>query len=177
MKRIFFILPIVLLVGLAALSIVKLGQVGDADKSDLFVGKVRPAPAIKLPTLEHADYKLSDHLGEPVIVNLWATWCAPCKLEHPLLMEMSEQASIVGIAYKDKESTIKSMLAIDGNPFTTVPLDKDGMVGLALGINSVPETFLIDAKGVIVRQHRGPLYAEDVKEFLQAYKALKNEIE
>ena len=173
--RPIFIMPIIILIGLVVLSIVKLGQVGNANKSDLFVGKLRPAPAIELPTLDGEYYKLSDHLGKPVIVNLWATWCAPCKLEHPLLMEMSKKAPIVGIAYKDKVSTIKSMLAVDGDPFTTVPLDSDGMVGLGLGINAVPETFLIDAKGVIVQQHRGPLYPDDAKEFLKAYDALMAE--
>lgn len=172
MKRAIFILPIILLAALGVLSVVKLGQVG-GPKTDLFVGKTRPAPAIELSTLDDATFRLQDHLGAPVIVNLWATWCAPCKLEHPLLMEMAQDAPIIGIAYKDKPPEISRMLQIDGNPFTVVPLDNDGLVGLDLGVNAVPETFLIDADGMIVRQHRGPLTRDEADIFLQAYNVLK----
>lgn len=172
MKRAFYILPIILLIGLGILSVSKLDTVG-GDKSDLFVGKVRAAPAVELPTLEQSTFNLQDHLGEPVIVNLWATWCLPCKVEHPLLMEMAKSVPIVGIAYKDEPKLIKQTLHEDGNPFTAVGLDNDGMVGLALGVNAVPETFLIDADGMIVRQYRGPLGPEEAEAFLTDYEALK----
>lgn len=172
MKRAVYILPIVLLIALAVLSVIKLGQVG-GPQSDLFQGKARAAPAIELSTLEEGTYKLSEHLGEPVVVNVWATWCLPCKLEHPYLMEMSAQTPIVGIAYKDQPTAIVKMLEEDGNPFTTVGLDTDGMAGLSLGVNAVPETFLIDAEGMIVRQHRGPLSREEADAFKADYEQLK----
>ncbi len=172
MKRAIYILPIILLIALAALSVVKLGQVG-GPQGDLFQGKARAAPAIELATLEGETYRLSEHLGEPVVVNVWATWCLPCKLEHPYLMEMSEETPIVGVAYKDQPSAIVKMLEEDGNPFAVVGLDTDGMTGLSLGVNAVPETFLIDADGMIVRQHRGPLSRQEADAFKAEYAQLK----
>ncbi len=176
MKRAIYILPIVLLLVLAVLSVVKLGQVGEP-KSDLFKGKNRPAPEIVLTTLDQSEFRLADELGKPVIVNLWATWCLPCKLEHPYLMEMSKQVSIVGIAYKDDPDAIQTMLEVDGNPFSVVALDNDGMAGLDLGVNAVPETFLIDGDGMIVRQHRGPLSREEADEFIAQYQTLREAIQ
>ena len=102
MKRFLAFLPVVLLLALAVVVIFRLGQ-GGSDRAELFLGKPRPAPDLALETLDGAPFSLSDLHGEPVFVNLWATWCLPCKAEHPLLMDMAEQGvTIVGVLYKDK---------------------------------------------------------------------------
>lgn len=124
-----------------------------------FSSPVRPAPEFDVESLDGGRVKLADYKGRPVIFNFWGSYCAPCKLEHPLLMDMSRQGvEIVGILFKDPDpAAARAILANDGNPFAQVGIDPSGDLGLAVGISGVPETFLVDASGMIVNTARGPL--------------------
>jgi cytochrome c biogenesis protein CcmG/thiol:disulfide interchange protein DsbE len=116
-----------------------------------------------------------------VLVNFWATWCTPCKAEHPVLMQMQAQGvPIVGVQHFDEgdrsnpqaaTDKARAMLGKEGNPFARTVVDPDGGVSLSFGIAGVPESFLVDAKGVIVKTLRGPLVGKDADEMLAAYKA------
>jgi cytochrome c biogenesis protein CcmG/thiol:disulfide interchange protein DsbE len=109
-----------------------------------------------------------------VLVNFWATWCGPCKLEHPLLVEMQKQGvEIVGMLYKDPngEAAARELLAQEGNPFAHIGLDPLGDLGIDIGISGVPESFLIDAKGQIVKTKRNYFTEADVTDFVAAYRA------
>ncbi|HUR41250.1 MAG TPA: DsbE family thiol:disulfide interchange protein [Verrucomicrobiae bacterium] len=117
----------------------------------------QPAPAFTLPTLDGTTLSASELRG-PLLVNFWASWCTPCLQEHPLLMDLSRQGvTIIGIDYKDAPDAASQWLARHGNPFRRIARDEAGRAGLDWGVYGVPETFLIDASGVIRHKHIGPL--------------------
>jgi cytochrome c biogenesis protein CcmG, thiol:disulfide interchange protein DsbE len=118
------------------------------------------APAFALPTPEGGTLAAADLAG-PVLVNFWASWCTPCLQEHPLLMELARSGvAIVGINYKDEPQAAAQWLARHGNPFSRIARDVDGRAGLDWGVYGVPETFVLDAAGVIRHKHIGPLTRE-----------------
>jgi cytochrome c biogenesis protein CcmG/thiol:disulfide interchange protein DsbE len=108
-----------------------------------------------------------------VVVNIWATWCAPCRAEHPLLVELAaEGVDILGVLYKDPDLDLaRRLLAEEGDPFAWHVLDPAGDAFIAFGSTGVPETFLIDADGMIVKTLRGPLTEATRDEFLAAWRA------
>ena len=116
-----------------------------------------------LPELNLADFPGAPEvdiraLGKPYLLNIWASWCPPCYIEHPFLMELSRLGvPIYGIVYKDDPDDAKRFLQNGGNPYIALKADPTGLVGVDLGITSVPETFLIDANGKIRMRWRGPL--------------------
>lgn len=158
MKR--FILPIVFLGGLVSLLAAGLGLDPREVPSPL-VGK--PVPEFVLPSLSDSNITVShaDLKGQPYLFNVWASWCTACVQEHGLLVDLAERGvNIVGLNYKDAGSDAKSWLAQRGNPYKVVLADESGRVGIEWGVYGVPETFVIDAAGVIRYKHVGPLDAE-----------------
>tara|TARA_B100000131_G_scaffold294591_1_gene310848 strand:+ start:1250 stop:1792 length:543 start_codon:yes stop_codon:yes gene_type:complete len=92
------------------------------------------------------------------LVNFWASWCAPCRAEHPLFMDLSRNGySIYGVNYKDKISNAKNFLQKLGNPYQKLGLDKNGRMAIYWGLYGVPETFLVDGSGIIIHRHAGPM--------------------
>jgi len=105
--------------------------------------------------------------GGPRLLNIWASWCLPCIAEAPHLEALKAQgAQIIGIAIRDRPEDVAGFLARYGNPYTRVGADDISEVQLAIGSSGVPETFVIDAKGVIRYQHIGDVRADDVQELL-----------
>ena len=96
--------------------------------------------------------------GKPVLLNVWASWCGPCRDEHPTLMQLAQAGvPIFGLNYKDNEAAALRFLTRLGNPYRAVGADRTGKVALELGVYGVPETFLLDAQGRVVLRHVGPL--------------------
>ncbi|MBC7716459.1 MAG: DsbE family thiol:disulfide interchange protein [Pseudorhodobacter sp.] len=124
----------------------------------------KPVPAFSLPRLDDASKKFAaqDMKGKVWIVNVWASWCAPCRQEHPLVNEMVTLggAPVVGLNYKDKPDNARAWLTELGNPFVAIASDLEGLVGIEFGVYGVPETFVIDQAGVIRLKHIGPLTPE-----------------
>jgi cytochrome c biogenesis protein CcmG/thiol:disulfide interchange protein DsbE len=116
-----------------------------------FVGK--PVPAFDAPFLKEPQRRLTqkDMLGRVWVLNFWATWCPPCREEHPLLVELAqkERATIVGINYKDDPARALEWLKSLGDPYVATLTDFDGRVGIDFGVYGMPETFVIDRQGVI----------------------------
>jgi cytochrome c biogenesis protein CcmG/thiol:disulfide interchange protein DsbE len=106
--------------------------------------------------------------GRPTLVNVWASWCGPCRQEHPLLMELSRRGDlrVAGINYKDQAENARRFLGLHGNPFAAVGVDPAGRAAVDWGVYGVPETFLVDGKGVIVFKWVGPLTPAAVAERL-----------
>jgi cytochrome c biogenesis protein CcmG/thiol:disulfide interchange protein DsbE len=106
--------------------------------------------------------------GAPYLLNVWASWCAPCLQEHPLLIALSNRKviDIVGINYKDKPQDARTWLARHGNPFSAIVADREGRTAIDFGVYGVPETFLVDAQGVIRFKHVGPLTADVIRDRL-----------
>ena len=125
-------------------------------------------PIIKLEKL--AEYKLFNRenlllLKEPSLINVWSSWCAPCKIEHEFLLAMSAEYNIkiFGINYKDDKKDAIKVLKSSGNPFYAIGRDEDGVQSINLGVYGVPETFVIDANGNIRYRHVGPILEYDMK--------------
>ena len=122
----------------------------------------REAPEFALEALEGAGVPGLSHqdLGDGVsLLNIRASWCAPCRIEHPVLMEISEagEVPVFGIAYKDREANALNFLRELGNPYARIGVDLSGRAGIDWGIYGVPETFVIDAQGIVRYKHIGPI--------------------
>ena len=120
-----------------------------------------PVPEIALPAVENhgPSFTSKDFQGKATLVNVFASWCASCLDEHPLLMEISASgaARIFGLAYKDDSAAASAWLDRLGNPYAATAADVDGRAGVEWGVRGVPETFVVDAGGIIVYKHVGPL--------------------
>ena len=152
-----YAIPVVLLLGLMALLAVGLTRDPRVVPSPL-IGK--PAPAFDLPLLEGGtgNYGTQQLIGQPVLVNFWASWCPPCLQEHPLLLELARSGvKIVGFNYKDDPADARQWLARHGNPYRLVVQDRQGRVGLDWGVYGAPETYVLDAQGKILHKQIGPL--------------------
>jgi cytochrome c biogenesis protein CcmG, thiol:disulfide interchange protein DsbE len=128
----------------------------------------RPVPDFALPGLyQNADgLTRKDLEGRVTLVNFFASWCAPCREEHPRLMALAHfrGLSVDGIAYKDKPEDSRSFLDRLGNPYGHVGIDRAGTTAIDFGVYGVPETYIVDGTGHIRYRHVGPLTADDVKE-------------
>lgn len=156
-----FAIPIVLLLALVALFALGLRHDPRIVPSPL-IGK--PAPAFALPGLGGLPPQLSsaDLQGRPLLVNFFASWCAGCRVEHPLLMQLAAQGvEIIGMDYKDSDADGAAWLARFGNPYRMVAADTLGAVGLDWGVYGVPETYVLSAGGVILYKQIGPMTEAD----------------
>ena len=138
----------------------------------------KPAPEFDLAGLDGGGKLAADALkGQVVLINFFASWCVPCRLEHPLLMRLAkeEKLPLYGIAYKDNVEDTKRLLAQTGDPYRRIGVDRDGRVGIDFGVYGVPETYVIDKSGHIRKRFVGPLTAEVVdKELLPLLKELNH---
>ncbi|HKY92381.1 MAG TPA: DsbE family thiol:disulfide interchange protein [Nevskiaceae bacterium] len=155
-----FAIPVVVLVLL--LVVLRIGLKHDPrEVPSPLIGK--PAPAFSLPVLD-ADRTLSleSLKGRTVLVNFFASWCAGCQVEHPLLLKLArrDQVPIVGMDYKDEPADGREWLARRGNPYETVAIDRQGAVGLDWGVYGVPETYVVGPDGTILYKHIGPVTEE-----------------
>lgn len=119
-----------------------------------------PAPAVTLTAFDGAPPFTTDVLSEPGVklVNYWASWCAPCRAEHPNLMALADEGiPIFGINYKDDPDNARAFLRELGDPYTALGTDASGRVALDWGLYGVPETYVIDGEGRIVLRFAGPI--------------------
>jgi cytochrome c biogenesis protein CcmG/thiol:disulfide interchange protein DsbE len=125
----------------------------------------RPVPAFQLPGLNGGEgFSSEDLKGRVSLVNVFASWCVPCRVEHPVLMRLAEEGvPIFGINYKDPPDQAQAWLAELGDPFAKIGADRDGRVGIEWGVYGVPETFVVDAEGRIRHRHVGPIQARDLE--------------
>ena len=140
----------------------------------------KPLPEFQLPVLAGEDGAVvsrSDLVGEPFLLNVWATWCPSCRQEHPYFLELAAQGiNIVGIDYKDERGAALAWLKKLKNPYRVVIFDEEGSLGMDLGVYGAPETYLVDAEGII-RYRRVGVVDERVwsNEFADLYAKLKTE--
>ena len=161
MRALKFAVPLVLFAGLVAFFAVGLTRDPREVPSPLID---KPAPAFTLTQLhdEKAPFTPDDMKGKVWLLNVWASWCVSCRVEHPLLVEMSRSkvAPIVGLNYKDKRDDGVQWLNKFGNPYVLSAFDSEGRVGIDYGVYGVPETFVIDKQGVIRYKQIGPVTPE-----------------
>ena len=167
MNRILVITPLILLFIICVFILVYLLSSKDPNKppSALLDKNI---PLFKSKSLYDKDQYLitKDLKNKKVLINFFASWCTPCKVEHPLFFELSNDYSelyIVGFNHKDAELDAKNYLEEDGNPYNFVGIDNDGLIALEFGVFGLPETFLINKNGKIIYKHMGPLTKEIIK--------------
>jgi cytochrome c biogenesis protein CcmG/thiol:disulfide interchange protein DsbE len=126
------------------------------------------APDVRLPRLGGgAPLRLRAAAGGPVLVNFFASWCAPCAQEQPQLLALQAQGvRIVGIAWKDDPAAAQRYLQRLGNPYAEVLVDRSGAAGVEFGVSGVPESFMLGAGGVITAKHSGPMSPVDAERLL-----------
>lgn len=164
-SRLRLILPFAIFVAIAVLLGIGLTLDSDRVPSPL-IGKA--VPAFSLPAVHDAEYTVEpgDFTGQPWLLNVWATWCVSCRAEHGVLMEAAHRhgATIVGLDYKDERSDAIRWLQERGDPYVISAYDPEGRVGLDLGVYGVPETYVIDAAGIIRYKHIGPVSPAQLEE-------------
>jgi cytochrome c biogenesis protein CcmG/thiol:disulfide interchange protein DsbE len=165
-KRWLAFLPLVALALLAALFIGYSLKRNPQVQPSAMVGK--PMPALSLPDLTTGrPVAMAEAARGPVLVNFFASWCAPCEIEHPELMRLQAGGvSIVGVAYKDAPENSTAFIGRLGDPFRVKLIDRDGRAGLEFGVTGVPETYLIGSDGTILAKHSGPLTRADSEALL-----------
>ncbi len=128
----------------------------------------QPLPALTLPSLDDGRPQvLTEVVRGPALVNVFASWCAPCEIEHPVLVEMKGQGvRIIGVTYKDAPDNSRAFLQRMGDPFAERLVDRDGRAGIELGVTGVPETYLVGADGMVLAKHSGPLTPEAAQALL-----------
>lgn len=166
MRAIAFV-PLLALIALVGVAIVLLTREGERDRfTEGMIGQ--PAPAYTLANLDGGpDVTGEDRRGRAYVINLFASWCTPCRAEHPQLMALQSQGvEIVGVAYKDRADASAAFLRELGNPFSVVAMDPDGRFGLEVGVTGVPETVVVGPDGVIRAAYRGPLTEDAVRDVI-----------
>lgn len=165
LSRVLTALPLVIASTLGALFYWGLRNQDDALPSALLG---QPAPEFSLPPVggRGEGFSTADLRGEVSLVNVWASWCAPCREEMPLLLELSEAGTVKvhGINYKDEPRAALAFLDEVGNPFTKLGADTTGRIALDWGVYGLPETFVVDAEGRIAYKHVGPFDRQTLEE-------------
>lgn len=160
MKR--FLIPLAVFLVLAVFLAIGLTRDPHEVPSPL-IGK--PAPLFRLPQLSEptqanlASFSPTDMRGQVWVLNVWASWCVACRIEHPVLLDFARTglAPLIGLDYKDQPAAALTWLAKHGNPYTLSAMDADGRVGIDYGVYGVPETYVIDKAGVIRFKQIGPV--------------------
>jgi len=161
MNRAIAIIPLAALLALIGVGVFLLTR--EQTRETFSEGRIgRPAPAYSLERLGGGEpVTHASREGRAYVINVFASWCTPCRAEHPELMALQAGGvDIVGVAYKDRPEATAAFLDELGNPFSAVGMDPEGRFGLELGITGAPETFVIGADGAIRAVYRGPLTPE-----------------
>ncbi len=165
-RKIFVLVPLLVFLGLAAVFFVQLMSGRDISAvPSALIGQ--PAPETKLPPLEGVDLpglNSVGFVGKVTLVNVWGSWCLPCREEHPLLLELSRDGrfTIAGMNYKDQPENARRFLGELGNPYQAIGVDDAGRTAINWGVYGVPETFLVGKDGKILYRHVGQLTPEAV---------------
>ena len=172
MKRWLAVIPLVGIVALVVFGAMRLGDVAGRSLADgkaateyrpsALVGQPIPETVLPMLTGDKAGPGVLDlktaGVGKPMLVNVFASWCAPCRIEHPKLLQLKQRGiAVVGVAYKDEPVATRAFLDELGDPYSMVLVDREGRAGLDLGITGAPETFAVDAMGKVVAKASAPL--------------------
>ena len=175
MSRALRFLPLLILVAFVAAVAWRLGSPADEKVPSRLVGQPMPAFALEpatpgKPGLSSAELAT----GQARLINVFASWCVPCIAEAPLLLELKRRGvPIDAIAVRDRPEDVAAFLDRHGDPFERIGSDPESRVQLALGSSGVPETFIVDGRGIIRYQHLGPIEPGDMATIVREWEAAK----
>ena len=175
MKRWILWLPLAVFVAFAVTVAVGLHRPANTFIKSQMIGRMVPQFALPALVPDHpglASAQFAD--GQPHLVNIFASWCVPCVAEAPQLIELKRRGIPVdAIAIRDRPEDLADFLRRYGDPFQRIGSDVDSRVQLAMGSSGVPETFIIDGKGIVRHQHIGDIRPENIDEIVKAYEAAR----
>jgi cytochrome c biogenesis protein CcmG/thiol:disulfide interchange protein DsbE len=175
MNRALRFLPLLVLIAIVGMLAWRLGRPADEKIASKMIG--RPVPSFELAAAASGKPGLSSAelaAGQPRLVNVFASWCVPCIAEAPLLIELNRRGiPIEAIAVRDRPEDVDAFLASHGDPFDRIGADQESRVQLAFGSSGVPETFVVDGRGIIRYQHMGPIEPGDVARIISQWEAAK----
>ncbi|WP_020410386.1 DsbE family thiol:disulfide interchange protein [Hahella ganghwensis] len=156
MRRLILFVPLLVIMAMFFL----FQQMIDHDPTEMELArKDKPVPAFALPGLRNPErfFTQEDLKGKPMLVNVWATWCPSCRVEHPYLLKLAKEKGVqlVGLNYKDDRTAALEWLDKLGDPYVFTVFDEEGRLGLDLGVYGAPETYVVDAEGIIRYRHVG----------------------
>lgn len=165
MRYVFFAVPLLALIGLVAVFAFSIDRDPNLVRSVLID---KPAPQFALAPVEGMDvpgFDTQSLMGEPTVVNVFASWCIPCRDEHPLLEALKAETGVrlYGINHSDAPENARAFLAELGNPYDAIGADRDRRVSIDWGVYGVPETFVVDGTGTITFKHVGPLTPQAIE--------------
>lgn len=166
------LIPLIIFGALAGVFLMQL--MSGRDNSEIPSALIdKPAPALALAPLEGAiragqpvpALDTAEVKGKLTLINVWASWCIPCRQEHPIILGLSQdpRINVVGINYKDKNDNALAFLGELGNPFRAIGVDPKGVAAIDWGVYGIPESFLVSPEGVILYKHVGPFTDDSVK--------------
>jgi cytochrome c biogenesis protein CcmG/thiol:disulfide interchange protein DsbE len=168
MRSLYLWVPLALFAFFAGVAAFMLTQEKDQFVESAMIGQPLPAFALDPAFAGLPGASKTDFTGKPKLLNIWASWCLPCIAEAPQLEALKAQGvEIIGIAIRDRPEDVANFLSRHGNPYTRIGSDRISEVQLAIGSSGVPETFVIDGKGVIRYQHIGDIRPEHVPTLLE----------
>jgi cytochrome c biogenesis protein CcmG/thiol:disulfide interchange protein DsbE len=175
MRRLILWVPLAVFALIAVVAAVMLRTPSDASIPTQLVGKTMPDFSLPQAFPGRATVSRGDFEGgQPRVLNVFASWCGPCIVEAPQLMELARRGlTIDAVAIRDRPENVARFLAQWGDPFRNIGLDQNLDFQLTLGSGGVPETFIVDGRGAIRYQHIGPINANEVPRILQEYEAAK----
>ena len=163
--RLWMLIPVAVFAAIGVLFVAGLGREDARVLPSALIDK--PAPTFELPPLREGQpgFSTADlKKGEVTVVNIWASWCVPCRVEHPEIEKLSQMGITVhGLNYRDSRANALSFLNQLGDPFTLIGFDENGRQGIEWGVYGVPETFVLNGEGRIVYKHIGPIQNDDLE--------------
>ena len=175
MNRVLRFVPLVVLLLLVGALAWRLANPADEKIRSHLAGQRLPPFALAPATAAKSGLASTDFAtGQPRLINIFASWCVPCIAEAPLLVELNRRGLVIdAIAVRDRPADVADFLARHGDPFDRIGADPDSQVQLALGSSGVPETFVVDGRGVIRYQHLGPIEADDMATIITEWQAAR----
>lgn len=168
MRRIFFLVPLFVIVVLCVFFVRRLELIGRGHTPNIISSALinKPAPQFSLPSIyeNKPNVTSAEFMGQVTLVNIFASWCPDCRAEHPMIEKISKTGlKIVGIDYKDKPEKARSWLESEGNPYSVIASDSAGRVAIDFGTYGVPESYLIDKQGLIRYKQIGAFSEQDIE--------------